>query len=112
MIQKIKVNLIPAAICPVVYVSQTDAGRTFETLMYDGKDEYTIPDGATVSLHLRKPDESTATVACTYSGNVVTVKLSGAETNIAGKAYGKLWINTSGFQLGAQGIDIMIDEEV
>lgn len=96
---------------PVAYVSQTDAGRTFEAVLFDEK-EYSPPDGATVSIHLRKSDNSTKTVACTYSGSVVTVKLSATETDISGDMFAKLWIEKDALKIGTQGIVIRVDEEV
>lgn len=54
--QQINLNLVPSGVPPVVYASQYDVGRIFRINLFDGNDNYTVPDGAVVTLVGTKTD--------------------------------------------------------
>lgn len=68
--QKVKLNLIPQGVPPVVYASQYDVGRQFEFEIYEGDVEYEIPLDTVITVHgIKKDNHSFA-----YSTNDDTSK--------------------------------------
>lgn len=68
--QKVKLNLIPQGVPPVVYASQYDIGRQFEFEIYEGDVEYEIPSDTVITVHgIKKDNHSFA-----YSTNDDTSK--------------------------------------
>lgn len=68
--QKVKLNLIPQGVPPVVYASQYDVGRQFEFEIYEGDVEYKIPSDTVITVHgIKKDNHSFA-----YSTNDDTSK--------------------------------------
>lgn len=68
--QKVKLNLIPQGVPPVVYASQYDVGRQFEFEIYEGDVEYEIPSDTVITIHgIKKDNHSFA-----YSTNDDTSK--------------------------------------
>lgn len=68
--QKVKLNLIPQGVPPVVYASQYDVGRQFEFEICEGDVEYEIPSDTVITIHgIKKDNHSFA-----YSTNDDTSK--------------------------------------
>ena len=61
--QTIKLNLIPQGEMPVFYASQFDNGRLINIELYNGTDEYELPEGYTAELHCRKADNNIVTLS-------------------------------------------------
>ncbi len=68
----IKLNLIPTGITPTCHCSQYDNGRTIRVDLFNGFTPYVLQSGDTVTLNVRKPDNTivvtslTATQGNTY----------------------------------------------
>lgn len=71
----IKLNLIPSGVNPVCHCSQYDSGRVIRIELFDGLTPYTLASGDTVTLNVRKPDNTivTASVTATQGNNYVDI---------------------------------------
>ena len=54
----IKLNLIPSGVNPICHAKQYDEGRVIRFELFDGLTPYTLQSGDTVTLNLRKPDNT------------------------------------------------------
>lgn len=71
--QKIKLNMVPGGIIPVIHVSQNDIGRVIQFELYDGATTASITTGTTATIEGTKPDRHAFQYDASVSGNVVTV---------------------------------------
>ena len=71
--ERIKLNIVPGGIIPVINVSQNDIGRVLEFELYDGLSAASITSGTTVTVEGTKPDNHAFQYSASISGNVVTV---------------------------------------
>lgn len=71
--QKIKLNMVPGGIIPVVHLSQNDIGRVIQFELYDGATTASITTGTTATIEGTKPDRHAFQYDASVSGNVVTV---------------------------------------
>lgn len=72
--ERIKLNLIPSGVAPVVHVSQYDDGRTFAIDLFEGDNAYTLDGTETLTVNVRKPDGHLVTESVTNtSDSYVTV---------------------------------------
>lgn len=71
--ETIKLNLIPSGVSPTCYCSQYDEGRVIRIELFDGLTPYTLNSSDTVTLNLRKPDNTivTASLAVTQGNTYV-----------------------------------------
>ena len=71
----IKLNLIPNGVNPTCHCSQYDEGRVIRIELFDGLTPYTLQSGDTVTLNVRKPDNTivTTTVETTQGNNYVDI---------------------------------------
>lgn len=71
----IKLNLIPSGVNPTCHCSQYDKGRVIRIELFDGLTPYTLQSGDTVTLNVRKPDNTivTGTVSTTQGNNYVDI---------------------------------------
>lgn len=71
----IKLNLIPSGVNPTCHCSQYDEGRVIRIELFDGLTPYTLQSGDTVTLNVRKPDNTivTTTVETTQGNNYVDI---------------------------------------
>lgn len=66
----IKLNLIPSGVNPTCHCSQYDEGRVIRIELFDGLTPYTLQSGDTVTLNVRKPDNTIVTTTLsTTQGN-------------------------------------------
>lgn len=114
--QKVKLNLIPQGVPPVVYASQYDVGRQFEFEIYEGDVEYEIPSGAVVTFQGTKPDNhsfaySTADEksVISVSGSAVTVTSTEQMTAISHKSMCEIIIRNGKVILGT--LNVLLDVE-
>ena len=61
----IKLNLIPSGVNPTCHCSQYDEGRVIRIELFDGLTPYTLQSGDTVTLNVRKPDNTIVTASVT-----------------------------------------------
>lgn len=61
----IKLNLIPSGVNPTCHCSQYDNGRVIRIELFDGLTPYTLQSGDTVTLNVRKPDNTIVTTSLT-----------------------------------------------
>lgn len=91
--QRIKLNLVPNGIMPVVYVTVGDnVLPQFEVEILNGTEPFAIPSGYTVIVQGTKPDNRVFSEACTFSGNVVTVTVTNQMTAYDGDILSSLAI--------------------
>lgn len=114
--QKVKLNLIPQGVPPVVYASQYDVGRQFEFEIYESDVEYEIPSGAVVTFQGTKPDNhsfaySTADEesVISVSGSVITVTSTEQMTAIPHKSMCEIIIRNGKVILGT--LNVILDVE-
>ena len=71
----IKLNLIPRGVNPTCHCSQYDEGRVIRIELFDGLTPYVLQSGDTVTLNVRKPDNTivTGTVSTTQGNNYVDI---------------------------------------
>jgi hypothetical protein len=71
----IKLNLIPNGVNPTCHCSQYDEERAIRIELFDGLTPYTLQSGDTVTLNVRKPDNTivTTTVETTQGNNYVDI---------------------------------------
>ncbi len=71
----IKLNLIPSGVNPTCHCSQYDNGRVIRIELFDGLTPYVLQSGDTVTLNVRKPDNTivTGTVSTTQGNNYVDI---------------------------------------
>ena len=114
--QKVKLNLIPQGVPPVVYASQYDVGRQFQFEIYEGDVEYEIPSNATVTFQGVKQDchvfvyssvDSDPKVK--FSGSVVTVTTTEQMTAVPKKSLCEIVIRQSGILIGTLNIFIEVE---
>lgn len=86
-VQRIKLNIIPGGVLPVVHVSQYDhnaGGLVFD--IYNGGEVYELPEGTTASIEGTKPDEyGFLYPAADVSGHSVTIDIMEQMTVVPGK---------------------------
>lgn len=86
-VQRIKLNIIPGGVLPVVHVSQYDhnaGGLVFD--IYNGGELYELPEGTTASIEGTKPDEyGFLYPAADVSGHSVTIDVMEQMTVVPGK---------------------------
>ncbi len=100
MIQKVKVNLIPAydLTLPVVHFKQYDqtdsgVGKQIQLELYSGDDIYEIPSGSIVTFQGTKLDKTGYQYeVASYEGNVVIVDIKGQMTVLSGSHEAELRI--------------------
>ena len=78
----IRLNLIPSGVNPICHAKQYDKGRTIRFELFNGLTPYTLQSGDTVTLNLRKPDNTiiessvTATQGNKYVDLVTTEQMT------------------------------------
>ena len=67
--ERIKLNLIPSGVAPVVHVSQYDEGREFACDLFEGANVYTLDGTETLTVQVRKPDGHLVTESVTNTSD-------------------------------------------
>lgn len=71
--ERIKLNLIPSGVAPVVHVSQYDEGREFACDLFEGSNVYTLDGTETLTVQVRKPDGHLVTESVTNTSDTYVV---------------------------------------
>ena len=98
--QKIKLNIVPGGIIPIINVSQNDIGRVLQFELYDGLSAASITAGTTATIEGTKPDNHAFQYSATISGNVVTVNTVQQMVIVPGTVECTLTLTYSGQVIG------------
>lgn len=91
--ERIKLNLIPSGVAPIVHLSQYDDGRQFGIDLFEGESVYVLDGTETLTVNSRKPDGHVVTLAVTNAGtSSVDVDTIEQLTAVHGVSYAKLQI--------------------
>lgn len=105
-------HMVPDEVRPRIYLSQSSSGLEklkFTLIGTDGA-YYTVPSGSSVTLVGSKPDRTSFSIACTYSGNTVTADVTEQMTAVPGIVPVELrFANTSGAVLPTQNMELIIE---
>ena len=93
-------NMIPSSYIPEIHLSQYDIGRNIQFKLMDGNSEYSVPSGANIKILATKPSGLGFEVACTFSGNIVTLVNTETMSNEAGRFRAELRITSGTTILG------------
>ena len=87
VVQKFEIEMSGSTKQYMVSAKQGDrATRYVEVTLLSGGEQYTIPDGSSVTAYIRKPDRKRVYTACEYKGAVVTLELTSQTLAAAGTA--------------------------
>lgn len=111
--QTIKLNLIPGSVLPVVNVSQYDANRQFQLVVYEGATAYSL-SGKSVQIRGTKPDGNGFAYDATdgvvsVSGSTVTISTTQQMTAVGGHVMAELRIESGTTVIGT--LNFIIDVE-
>lgn len=104
-----KVSITPTQAHPKINVSQYDVGRQITFLLEENQQAYNVPSNSTVKLQGTKPSGFGFDVACTYSGNTVTLITTAELTDEGGNIPAELVITKSGLRLGTANILMAVE---
>ena len=104
-----KVSMTPTQAHPKVNVSQYDVGREITFLLEENQQPYSVPSSSTVKLQGTKPSGFGFDMACTYSGNTVTLITTLDLTDEGGYFPAELVISKSGLRLGTANIMMCVE---
>ena len=112
--EQINLNLIPSGIMPRCHVSQYDAGRVIKFNLYDGNTPYAIASGDTVTLNVRKPDNTivTAAATATQGQTFVTIETTEQMCAVFGDNLCELNIANGGDSIGSLNFIMEVEEDV
>jgi len=91
--ERIKLNLIPSGVAPIVHLSQYDDGRKFGIDLFEGESVYVLDGTETLTVNSRKPDGHVVTLTVTNTGtSFLDVDTVEQLTAVHGVSYAKLKI--------------------
>ena len=91
--ERIKLNLIPSGVAPIVHLSQYDDGRQFGIDLFEGESVYVLDGTETLTVNSRKPDGHIVTLTVTNTGtSSLDVDVIEQLTAVHGVSYAKLKI--------------------
>lgn len=93
-------NLVPASYLPEVHLSQYDIGRELKFTLKDGSSDYSVPDGAVVTVKATKPSGLGFVVNAVAEGSVVTLSNTETMTNENGRFPAELSIVSGNVTIG------------
>lgn len=104
-----KVSITPTQAHLKVNVSQYDVGRQLVFLLEENLQPFSVPSNSTVKLQGTKPSGFGFDIACTYSGNMVTLITTEELTDEGGNFPAELVISKEGFRLGTANILMSVE---
>ena len=91
--ERIKLNLIPSGVAPIVHLSQYDDGRKFGIDLFEGESVYVLDGTETLTVNSRKPDGHVVVLTVTNTGtSSLDVDTVEQLTAVHGVSYAKLKI--------------------
>lgn len=115
--QKVKLNLIPQGVPPVVYASLYDVHREFQFEIFDGITDYVIPEDAVVTLFGTKPDSKSFSYnskdqsdIVSFSDSVVAVNSTQQMTAIPGTTNCEIRITRDTTVLGTLNFKLYVEK--
>ena len=91
--ERIKLNLIPSGVAPVVHASQYDDGREFAIDLFEGDSVYVLDGTETLTVNVRKPDGHLVVESVTNtSDSYVVIATTEQMVAVSGTNYAKLKI--------------------
>lgn len=110
----IKLNLIPSGVNSICHCSQYDNGRVIRLELFDGLTPYTLQSGDTVTLNVRKPDNTiiTASVTATQGNNYVDIVTTEQMCAVVGNNLCDLTITNGSVVIGTLNFYMQIERDV
>ena len=110
----IKLNLIPSGVNSICHCSQYDNGRVIRLELFDGLTPYTLQSGDTVTLNVRKPDNTiiTASVTATQGNNYVDIVTTEQMCACVGNNLCDLTITNGSVVIGTLNFYMQVERDV
>ena len=110
----IKLNLIPSGVNSICHCSQYDNGRVIRLELFDGLTPYTLQSGDTVTLNVRKPDNTiiTASVTATQGNNYVDIVTTEQMCAVVGNNLCDLTITNGSVVIGTLNFYMQVERDV
>ena len=110
----IKLNLIPSGVNPTCHCSQYDNGRVIRIDLFDGLTPYVLQSGDTVTLNVRKPDNTIVTASLTATQGNTYVNLVTTEQMCACVGYNlcDLTITNGSVEIGTLNFIMQVERDV
>lgn len=112
--ENFNLNMIPSGVSPVCHVSQYDNGRQIKINLFSGTLPYELASGDTVTLNLRKPDNTiiTASVTATQGNDYVIITTTEQMTAVVGETLGELKITNGSTTIGSLNFVMLVERDV
>lgn len=112
--EQINLNLVPSGVNPVCHVSQYDTGRQIKLNLLNGTTAYSIQSGDSVTLEVRKPDNTivTAAVTATEGANFVTIETTEQMCAVSGVNLCQLSIENGSDKIGTLNFLMAVEQDV
>lgn len=112
--ETIKLNLIPSGVNPTCHAKQYDKGRTIRFELFNGLTPYTLQSGDTVTLNLRKPDNTIieSSVTATQGNNYVDLVTTEQMCAVAGYNLGTFKIVNGETDIGTLDFIMEVGKDV
>ena len=110
----IKLNLIPSGVNPICHAKQYDEGRIIRFMLFDGLTPYTLQSGDTVTLNLRKPDNTIieSSVTATQGNKYVDLVTTEQICAVAGYNLGTFKITNGSVEIGTLNFIMEVGKDV
>ena len=110
----IKLNLIPNGVNPTCHAKQYDEGRVIRFELFDGLTPYTLQSGDTVTLNLRKPDNTIieSSVTATQGNKYVDLVTTEQICAVAGYNLGTFKITNGSVEIGTLNFIMAVARDV
>lgn len=112
--ENFNLNMIPSGVSPVCHVSQYDNGRQIKIYLFSGTLPYEIASGDTITVNLRKPDNTiiTASVAATQGNDYVILTTTEQMTAVVGETLGEIKITNGSTVIGSLNFVMLVERDV
>ena len=110
----IKLNLIPTGVNPTCHVKQYDTGRVIRFELFEGLTPYTLQSGDTVTLNLRKPDNTIieSSVTATQGNKYVDLTTTEQMCAVVGYTLGTFKIANGSVDIGTLNFIMQVERDV
>lgn len=108
------INLVPGISAPlVIHCSCGDVGRTISLVIINGDSEYTVPSGASASVHgIRQDGAGWGPYTCTVSGSAVSFDLTAEMTAVSGGGIAEITIISGNRIVGSANFCLLVEDAV